>query len=685
MRKELWWANVHHSVLSMNIVLGFVGGKEDLVDKVKAGLEAENLKIDEIIQKFSKREIESFLGENKGKYQVLIINEYLEPDNPYREREIERLSATLENMTIVLIVKKERYGSEYMQRLYNNGFYNVLFSTDSSMKNIATIIKGGRSRRIAMAYYGLSSVETQEPVKTDAMTIGMAIDMINALKSMDEKIAFLKKALIELGEIQFVQFVKHLHSDIHAVASEDDVLCEYFSKEEKKKTMTAEDVPVDFREIKNDVLAVIDESENGARSAKFSYALSLGIATTTKLKPSFVQLPYKADAFDVLNFTEDFKKGFLSHLQAVKNGLPFPTAHNDSEGVNIVCTNPATDILDDWNVLQSYKVMFQVDHPAVLDVGNSFANDDIKDILTDVSLWIVIVPPDVPVGAYLTELKGKIGKNVEHPIIAITNRDSGIVVSEKFTEFGFPMLYTDEFNYPINCRNEMHELISLTPYGEGMNKDAAVNIKKKVVKETKFVPEKIQGLREISLAGSGHGSGCTYSVMAIAGVLAKYYRVAVVECNESGDFDCMSANTKNKKFKVGNINMFSFKGVDFFYNCTQAHFRSTFKEEYDFVIYDCGLDVAKDEFTSADYKIVSVSGALWRMDEVDLLARTLDIFDHKRKVVCLVSGRRTCDISSYRVLCHKRNFYGVPLEYDAFSQGVDFVNIVSRIVGITLK
>lgn len=664
----------------MNIVMGFVGGKSDFLATVQKNLEAENLKIDNIEQKFSKKEVESFMLENKEKYHVLIINENLEPDNPYREKEIERLSAALENVKIILIVSRKRQGTEYMTNLYNNGFYNALFDSDSSMKNIATIIKGGRSRRVAMAYYGIGTMETNSAKQPEVMTVGMALDMVNALPSYEEKVEFLKKALSELGEVQFQVLSKSLSNEVRIAAERERVLSPYFTGRDEPESESG----VSFKEIKNDVIAVIDESGDGKRSAKLSYMLALGLASTTKVKPSFVQLPYKADAFDVLNFSEDFKRDFLSHLQVVMNGLPFSSVENMIDGVSVVCPNPATDILDDWSVLHSYKVMFQTAHPAVLDVGNTVNNRDVSEVLSDVSLWVVVVPSDVPVGGYLTDLKNRIGKKIEHPIIAITNRESCIVQNENYTEFGFPLLYSGEVDYPVNARKEFHALISLTPYGEGMVSEVAIE-KKKVVKPSKFVPEKKQGTTEISICGSGHGSGCTYSVVAMASILAKYYRVAVVECNESYDMECLGANTKSRKFSVGNVEMFKYKGVDFFYKCTQSHFRATFKGEYDFVIYDCGLEVESDEFQSVDIRIVSVSGSLWRMDEVDLLARRLDLFDTKRKVICFVSGQRTSDLKAYRVLCHKRAFYGIPLSYSPFEQGTDFVSIISRIVGLPLN
>lgn len=538
----------------MNIVMGFVGGKSDFLATVQKNLEAENLKIDNIVQKFSKKEVESFMLENKEKYHVLIINENLEPDNPYREKEIERLSAALENVKIILIASRKRHGTEYMTNLYNNGFYNALFDSDSSMKNIAAIIKGGRSRRVAMAYYGIGTMETNSAKQPEVMTVGMALDMVNALPSYEEKVEFLKKALSELGEVQFQAFSKSLSNDVRIAAERDEVLSPYFTGRDESESESG----VSFKEIKNDVIAVIDESGDGKRSAKLSYMLALGLASTTKVKPSFVQLPYKADAFEVLNFSEDFKKGFLSHLQVVMNGLPFSSTENMIDGVSVVCSNPATDILDDWSVLHSYKVMFQTAHPAVLDVGNTVNNRDVSEVLSDVSLWVVVVPSDVPVGGYLTDLKDRIGKKIEHPIIAITNRKPCIVQNENYTEFGFPLLYSGELDYPVNARKEFHDLISLTPYGEGMVSEVAIE-KKKVVKPSKFVPEKKQGTTEISVGGSGHGSGCTYSVVAMASILAKYYRVAVVECNESYDMECLGANTKSKKFSVGNVEMFKEK------------------------------------------------------------------------------------------------------------------------------
>ena len=92
-----------------------------------------------------------------------------------------------------------------------------------------------------------------------------------------------------------------------------------------------------------------------------------------------------------------------------------------------------------------------------------------------------------------------------------------------------------------------------------------------------------------------------------------------------------------------------------------------------------------DVFKSADCKIAAVSGAVWRMDEVDILARQLDKFDTKKKVSCLVNGKHTKELSNYRILCHKRNFYGLPYMPDPTKQCSELVTIVSKLSGVPLK
>lgn len=666
----------------MNIILGFAGGNSSLGGKVKDSLEKEGLEVNDIKTLFSKKAIEEYVTTHTSEVDVVILNEFLEPDNPYREKEIERLTSLNESLNVLLIVSKSHHGDDFMLNLFNIGFYNAIYDKDSSMSKLATYIRTPRRRRVTMAYYGISNSALQEPKRPEAMTIGMALDMVRGCSSDEEVVKTLVMVLDELGDISFSQFVKHLPYEIYELGATISELAEYFPTQ-TEKSISAE-VPIQYKEVKNDVIAVIDEGNSNGRASFLSFAIARGLAETTTLQPSYVKLPLsQIEPFEILPFTDDFKAQFISHLQAISNGMPCPTAKNMCGGVSVVCKNPVTDMLDDWDILASYKCLFNASHPVVLDVGSDFENEQLCAILKEVSVWVVVVPEDVPVGAYLMDLQKRIGVLVDIPIIALSRTAKETIHTEKYAEISFSQYFDDNSKVEYHAYDKIiNQIIMNTTFGEGMN----VGGKKKsfVAKPQKFSPAILNGTKEIALLGSGHGSGCTYSAIAMASLLAKYHKVAVVECNESHDFECLAANTKCKKYKVENVITFAYKGADFYYDCTYDYFHKHLKSDYNFVIYDCGVDNMA-VFQSADCKVAVVSGAIWRMDEVDLLARQLDMFDKKREVSCLVSGKHTKELSNYRLLCHKRSFYGVPYMEEPSLQHRDFVAIVSKIVGVPLR
>ena len=88
----------------MNIVLGFDGDRKSLVPMIKKGLEKEGLDINDIVCLYSKKTIEEHVSSNSNMVDVVIVNELIEAGAPYREKEVERLSAISENVMVILVV-----------------------------------------------------------------------------------------------------------------------------------------------------------------------------------------------------------------------------------------------------------------------------------------------------------------------------------------------------------------------------------------------------------------------------------------------------------------------------------------------------------------------------------------------------------------------------------------------------
>ena len=63
-----------------------------------------------------------------------------------------------ENVFILQVIPDVLYGTDYVQGLFNIGLYNAIFDKDSTPEAFVKLIhSGGRSRREAKKYYGITS------------------------------------------------------------------------------------------------------------------------------------------------------------------------------------------------------------------------------------------------------------------------------------------------------------------------------------------------------------------------------------------------------------------------------------------------------------------------------------------------------------------------------------------------
>lgn len=662
----------------MNILLGFDGDRKSLVPMIKTGLEKEGIAVDDIVCLYSKKTIEEHLSSSPKNVDVVIVNELIEAGNPYREKEVERLTAISEKVRVILVVSKEHMGDKYMQNLINLGYYNALYDKDTTMSNIAGLIKSSRNRRVATAYYGVTGATVNDEVKS-VMTVGMALDLVRECHSKQEVVRVLKHVYGELGEVGFSQFVEHLPREVYELGAVIEGLSKFFPV---KATMVAPEVSTQYKEVKNEVIAVIDENCVNGRSSYLAMGIARSIATNTNYEPSYIKLPYgDEDVYNLFPFTKEFKDEFISHLQAVLSGVPYPTARNMYEGVSVVCKNPVIDMLDSWDMLCSYKCIYNAAHPAIVDIGKDIENKQLRTLINEASLWCVVVPEETPVNAYLLDLKQRMGASADIPIIAVTKSGHPVRELETHSEIGLVAVYdNDPLMYEKN-ESAFRALVGLTPYV-----DRVVDTPKKFARplKSKFKAAKVLGTKEIGIMGGGHGCGCTYTCVSMASLLAKHYKVAVVEMNKSGDFECMGANIKCKRYIVDDAFTFSYKGVDYFYGCTYDYFHNQLRSGYDFVIYDCGIDEVT-VFGDCDVKVAVVPGAVWRMDEVDMMARLLDMFDARKQVSFIVNGKETKELSNYRILTHKRAVYGVPFANEPYVTEGAFAMVMSKIIGVTVR
>lgn len=679
----------------MNVLLGFNGGSEEFANKVASALRDEGMVIDKLTTKASKSAIESTVYNNGNEFDLVIINEYLESSNPYKPKEVERLMSINEQITVVMIVNKEHYNSPYMLQLYSFGFYNAIFDKDATMSMIYTVSMGKRTRRTAMAYYGITNasiINESSGQKRDVPTPGAMVDMITACTTDEEITSLLLKAKVDLSEVDFAKLVKYLPSEIYRIGAKIPELVNYFPRvtDTEGNITKASIAPMQYKEITNDIIAIVSEENVNGVSTCLAYSLAVAVSKNTGLTPAYVQLPYypedTKDAYRFLSLSKKMGGAIVSHMQDVYNGKAYPKEANIYDGVSIVCSNSDSDIIDNWDLGCTYKVIYGANNPTILDVGNSYIYNDVQLILKDCSAIVVIVPIDKPIGAYLCDLRVQMGIPLEKKIIAVVERtdDGHIVNGKNYSEVCFPSLYKDDVSEQLYKKHadELNAILATTEYGI---KAVGVKIKQKREKKKKFVPETLGGVFEVAVCGSQRGCGCTYNAITIASALSLHYKTAIVEINNHEDFECLGANIKSRIAVMSGISTFRYSGVDYYYGCSYEQFRKRFRQAYDFVVIDYGNEYDDNEVMKKNYVFSTVPSAEWKTDEVVIYTKKLDGFDSDNKIKCLVGGKSTKELSEFRSVCNKREFYGLAYNPKPTSPDTSVFNVISKVLNIAIR
>lgn len=157
-------------------------------------------------------------------------------------------------------------------------------------------------------------------------------------------------------------------------------------------------------------------------------------------------------------------------------------------------------------------------------------------------------------------------------------------------------------------------------------------------KEKVVIKNKIIGTVVIGVVGVVSGIGTTHSAISLSGFLSrKGNRVALVECNQSEDFDYIELTYEG--IKDGNYSFetssFQIDGVDYYKSThMQDDIISLLSQDYNFVVLDLGnyRDTSYfEEFLRADIQIVIGSGIEYKLRHLKYFFQEHEHFDNSSK------------------------------------------------------
>ena len=172
---------------------------------------------------------------------------------------------------------------------------------------------------------------------------------------------------------------------------------------------------------------------------------------------------------------------------------------------------------------------------------------------------------------------------------------------------------------------------------------------------------------DIGFFGINHGTGVTYSLLMCATSLKKHYKVAVLEFNSSKHFGAMFEYIFQEI--PGPRKMFSYSGVDFYFNLPYEKFAMEFRNLYDFVLIDFGvMEDIKDylDVVRCDRVFTLIEGDEWRLSEIEKAVRQIDKKGRQNTITYLTPLREP--IVDIKKICHPNPVYKLPYSSNPFKR-----------------
>lgn len=173
----------------------------------------------ELTLKYNKRSTLKLIKE-KPDFDALIIQENVEYQFPVTTDFINSLQEENPKMIIVFVISNEhKNDKKFLQELYSNKIYNVLFEQDADCKNIVNLIQNPRHPKIAKTYMNIDEqIEIAEQVSS-VMTvpqeqIDSVIEYLYCSSNTEELSKRYDEVVSRYGEAQNVYIISKLPKDI---------------------------------------------------------------------------------------------------------------------------------------------------------------------------------------------------------------------------------------------------------------------------------------------------------------------------------------------------------------------------------------------------------------------------------------------------------------------------------------
>ncbi|MGL5381756.1 hypothetical protein [Clostridium sp.] len=336
---------------------------------------------------------------------------------------------------------------------------------------------------------------------------------------------------------------------------------------------------------------------------------------------------HKGKLYESLELDKQIKDFYSFHHGIYEGKRVETNRSNTYKNISFIVPNNSYDI-PEWHYNHMLKLLYSPVKNSlisIIDIGSEIENIYAREILNELDMIIGVVDPEnLNVSIEVLRDLNKLGI----PIWFVFNRCNPSCRIDKFIEqYKIQQDYIiklqeledegEEFAYSITVNKEIFDtkflkvVKEITPnniLNKQLDLEVATNRRENV--KTQYIT---LSNAVIGVIGSESGVGVTHNALALANILVKEFKVAVLEVNSKSLRFIHQALDESKR------NQFSYKGVDYYYNLDIADFLIQYKPQYEFLIIDFGAFdecIGFEEFIRCDRQYIVGHAIDWKVHKL---------------------------------------------------------------------
>ncbi len=152
---------------------------------------------------------------------VILVSEFLEQSSPFQAEDINELDELSKDLRVIPILMPEHKGTDFMRQLYADAVYDAIFDADADIEHVSQLLREGRGKREARAYYNIEEKISVTKTSSDPESVLQSLNHILKGGDFDRMPERAEYVMGRVSGGEFRQIIEKLPDSYIKILSED--------------------------------------------------------------------------------------------------------------------------------------------------------------------------------------------------------------------------------------------------------------------------------------------------------------------------------------------------------------------------------------------------------------------------------------------------------------------------------